>query len=426
MLTLKDYVNWGITHSDKTGSAEGVPLVMENCVKNKKMKQLEVYGNSIQNGTPSPEAPVEVESVGDKCAKNLLNDNRKITSGKGDYAETKGSTITLGSGGNASPVQLIMSYSTANSLTLKAGVTYTWSVTRISGSIENTSANPVYLGFRGVNGSWVRTSASINVALGMFKGRDINKITFTVESDTVCSFAYVGMAYADSCVYALQLEEGSVATEYEPYGKYKVPVVVNGEIFTNVYLNEPLRKVGDYADVLDFKGKKVIRNTYKRVYDGVNDNNNPFNMYDNESNFELSSEYDNFRRYSLSDPLPVIPKNGHADYNHKPLCVQFPTFARPYDSTSAQKVSEEQIWFTNVGRNINLFLSKSREGLGDGSTSAFRAYLKENPITVYCAIYEPYEEPIECELPVLTAKTSIVEIDTSLLPSNIKGKYIKK
>ena len=49
MLTLKDYVNWGITHSDKTGSAEGVPLVMENCVKNKKMKQLEVYGNSIQN-----------------------------------------------------------------------------------------------------------------------------------------------------------------------------------------------------------------------------------------------------------------------------------------------------------------------------------------------------------------------------------------
>lgn len=50
MLTLKDYVNWGITHSDKTGSAEGVPLVMEKCVKNKKMKQLEVCGSDLGVG----------------------------------------------------------------------------------------------------------------------------------------------------------------------------------------------------------------------------------------------------------------------------------------------------------------------------------------------------------------------------------------
>ena len=111
MLTLKDYVNWGITHCDKTGSAEGVPLVMEKCVKNKKMKQLEVYGNSIQNGTPSPENPIEVESVGE------LADN----------------------------------------------------------------------------------------------------------------------------------------------GKYKVPIIINNEITQTLYLNEPLRKIGDYADYIDFKNGKVVR-----------------------------------------------------------------------------------------------------------------------------------------------------------------------
>ena len=65
MLTLKDYVNWGLTHCDKVESAEGVPLVLEKCVKNKRMKQLEVYGESVQNGTPTPDAPVEVESVGE-------------------------------------------------------------------------------------------------------------------------------------------------------------------------------------------------------------------------------------------------------------------------------------------------------------------------------------------------------------------------
>ena len=73
MQTLRDYVNWGLTHCDKTASAEGVPLVMEKCAKNKRMKQLEVYGNSVQNGTPTPENPIEVESVGEKCTKNLYD-----------------------------------------------------------------------------------------------------------------------------------------------------------------------------------------------------------------------------------------------------------------------------------------------------------------------------------------------------------------
>jgi hypothetical protein len=58
-------------------------------------------------------------------------------------------------------------------------------------------------------------------------------------------------------------------------------------------------------------------------------------------------------------------------------------------------------------------------------------YLKElsnngTPLKMIHAILTPYEEPIECELPTLPAKTSVIEINTSLLPSNIKGKYIKR
>ena len=44
------------------------------------------------------------------------------------------------------------------------------------------------------------------------------------------------------------------------YGKYKIPVTVNN-ITTNIYLNEPLRKIGDFADYLDYKNGKVVRNT---------------------------------------------------------------------------------------------------------------------------------------------------------------------
>jgi len=49
----------------------------------------------------------------------------------------------------------------------------------------------------------------------------------------------------------IQLEEGSVATEYEPYVE---------PITTNIYLDEPLRKVGTTSDYIDFANKNVVRN----------------------------------------------------------------------------------------------------------------------------------------------------------------------
>ena len=64
----------------------------------------------------------------------------------------------------------------------------------------------------------------------------------------------------------MQIEEGTVATEYEPYHKYKIPVKVSSfsqEEIVNIYLNEPLRKVGNYKDILDFEKGQVIRNIYQ-------------------------------------------------------------------------------------------------------------------------------------------------------------------
>lgn len=43
------------------------------------------------------------------------------------------------------------------------------------------------------------------------------------------------------------------------YGKYKIPVIV-GNTTTNIYLDEPLRKVGNYSDYIDFKNQKEFRN----------------------------------------------------------------------------------------------------------------------------------------------------------------------
>ena len=56
----------------KLANAEGVPCVLE-CSKGKNMRNYEVYANSVQDGTPTPEAPVEIQSVGNLTTKNLFN-----------------------------------------------------------------------------------------------------------------------------------------------------------------------------------------------------------------------------------------------------------------------------------------------------------------------------------------------------------------
>lgn len=441
MLNLKDCVNWGLTHCDKTASAEGVPLVLENCKKNKRMKELDIFGESVQNSTPTPEAPVEVESIGE-----LVTDVNDANYGKYKVpVVVKGKNIFNPTVVSASSIRTTGSPVTKNSYgTTIDSTDFTDNkvvVTQVANeSYSDAAYQNGYIFFEIpelVIGKKYRLSFDLNItdnplnatALVMYAlNTPISavsitpnrcKTTFTYKTPAAGRKPDVelrcgGMSFELSNV--MITEEGQDET-FEPYTE---------PITTNVYLNEPLRKIGDYADVLDFKNKKVVRNTLKRVYDGVNDSNNPFNKADNETAWDVDNANDNFFLYTLSDSLPVIPKNGYADFNHKPLCVQLPTLARVNNSTAASAVAEEQIWYTNAGRNVRLFLSKTREGLGDGSASALRAYLQANPITVYCAVYEPYEEPIECELPILETKTSIVEVATSLLPSNIKGKYIKK
>lgn len=73
---------------------------------------------------------------------------------------------------------------------------------------------------------------------------DGNPKTFTVSND--CQMRAVFVSRNGSTVYRLQpsdinlvqLEVGSTATPYEPYG-YKIPIVC-GETTTNIYLDEPL------------------------------------------------------------------------------------------------------------------------------------------------------------------------------------------
>lgn len=535
MLTLKDYVNWGITHCDKTASAEGVPLVMENCLKNKKMKQLEVYGNSVQNGTPSPEAPVEVESVGEKCTKNLF-DAESYPLAHGYYIGYSNGTYN---GGSSIANCATPSYIPCNEM---RGKTYT---------LNYVEGNNTSISFYDADKKFI-SSVRYGLNIGV-----VATITFIVPDD---AYFYRFTASAKH-INEIQIEEGSVATEYEPYGKYKIPVTVRGKnlfmptvvsavaqvdnpttqnnygttidsvdltdnsvtvaqvanpnytadnytngyfsietdgleigktykvsfdvdikenplnasrigVFpsgqypiswggftestqrvsctfthkthpdgrppyleircmgmsftasnfmiteegqddtyepyiepqtTNVYLNEPLLKIGDYADVIDFKGKKVVRNMRELVFDGA------------ESWGLLGTGDANLWGFMLYIKSPYLRATSYAaDCS---LCNMYPVVKSRADKTlSGQSSSRNRFDFID---------------LDYADVDAWKAHLAElsangTPIKIVYALELPYEELIDCELPTLNAKTTVIDIDTSILPSNIKGKYIKR
>ena len=404
MNTLKDYVDWKLTHADKFAEAEGYPLTMENCKANKRMKELLVYGNSMQDGTPTPEVPIDVVSVGE-----LVTDETDANYGKYKIPVVqRGKNIY-----NATTVLQSNRLTSKDTIKVKPNTNYVISVDNY------TKSNP-YWNIRGLNEPMTNISNPWQVGtqiMGMVNSFNSGKYEYIV----IRQWYDIATNGVDANAQ-IQIEEGKTKSEFEPYIE---PVT------TNIFLNEPLRKIGDYADYIDFKHNKVIRNTFLRVYDGISDKNNPFNKSDSEENWAgkniHSDKNENFWEHSLNDPLPIIPKYGHDtanDYKQVPICLQLPVKVGHYNSeTSPPTVDKELIWFCQQARSVRLFLSKDRV---DGNLTSFRNFLKSNPITVLIATYQPYEEPLNVDLPKLTAKTTIVEIDTSLTPSNAYGKYIKK
>lgn len=62
-----------------------------------------------------------------------------------------------------------------------------------------------------------------------------------------------------------------ISTEDTGYEPYKEPIT------TNIYLDEPLRKIGNYADYIDFGNKKLVRNVTEYKFKGTEILNN---LYD--------------------------------------------------------------------------------------------------------------------------------------------------
>ena len=211
------------------------------------------------------------------------------------------------------------------------------------------------------------------------------KVTLNVESED----DYFCISYGDysGTVYVkdLQLELGDTVTEYESYKE---------SITTNIYLDEPLRKVGDYADYIDFENKKVVRNVRELKLSG----NETWTVFEpsNVNVYQLYTTNLDLKGLQYSASMSNIFPYG-ATVNTRPNYK-----AGSYLITSG----------SNVG--VQLY------GLTHFTVQEWKNFLKTNNAYIYYILATPTETSINLpNIETLDGNTTLF-INSDIQPSNIK------
>lgn len=235
MNTLKKYVEYKLTHSDMVATVEGYPLTMHNCKPNKRMKQLEIYGNTV-DGIGLGELVTDVNDANyGKCIMpittrgiNLINVDDFIN---GNFKVNADGSCTLSwilSGRFSAYSTDLGHIPSGSTLVFKASILEaTTSYKEVLIQLTYTNGTVKYYACK--NSTTITLENTIK-QIGLY-------IHNSEEKGSYITFKDFGLYYQN---------------EYIGYEPYVQPVT------TNVFLSEPLRKIGAYADYVDFKNKKAV------------------------------------------------------------------------------------------------------------------------------------------------------------------------
>ena len=479
-------------------SAEGAsPLSITDSI-GKPLRNYKISGNSVQDetSTPTPENPVEVQSVGDKT-KNLFdidaflalndnsayyskNENGELVQVKTDYRTDTSlfNYVTLPAGNymfsySNTEVTKYQTYVNGESKSKTKNFTLTETSTigfkfyenagTVLGCIQIEEGEAItdyepygykipisikgknlfdnqraieyadevttyaYSYFKFENGKtytmsciskiadvtgtkWFR-AGNLSTSRIMLNTLGYNSVTFTVPNDGVDYYLRLYDNGTPSKLQYLkffdgtymenrQIEENSAATDYEQYISENY----------NIYLDEPLRRIGDYSDYIDFINGKVIRNTTQRKVSDMQ-----WSGKGTAYTTGLCRVQDNSNRLN------------NCNYNVAPLSNALTGHA------GGIVVQANHITASSVYSNLYLYLSSSDVGIETPTETTSNAenytaimqYLIEKNVYICYALQEPTEETIT--LPkIKTGKgTNIIIVDTEVKPSNIEVQYYK-
>lgn len=336
----------------ETGSTEEVVNGTDSVILDnpKLISDYKIYGSSVQNGTPTVDSPVEIESVGDLVTEGDYKNKYEISmilSGKnlhnintdtiGAMYDNEGNII------NNNNI-FVTDYLFITSKNTKIKLTGTNNIK----SVQNIRVN-----FFDNNKIWLSQSViPVNASENFDKD-----ITVPTNAKSI------------RISFAKDNEE-----------KFEI----NEFYTTSIYLDEPLRKIGEYADYIDFKNKKVVRNVNQKTFT-------------KDSNWALSKATNNFYvNESIENSKESII-----------LCN--------YQKSTSLAVGSENIFISDTSK-LNFQTKKINFTVDD-----LKNWLSDKELIINFPLKNATEENIN--LPQINGNT--IKILTKTSPSNIEVTYVK-
>lgn len=331
-----------------------------------------ISGNTIQDGTPTPQAPVDVVGCGVRTANlsiissfsrsgsNLFYMEAKIANSipEGDYTVIFTGTVIV---------------PTVNNVSFNIGVGSSTYVKDLVYSTTN-NGNTASVSFRIEQND---AGKSLWIRFPRF---------YTRQEKIECN------------VVNIFLFEGIDAKQY------KIPITCGGET-NNIYLAEPIRKIGDYADTVESDGT-VTRRIKKLVLTGEE------NIADDGGNAPYS--------------VGLLPDAGKYDGANAITwaCSHYKAVATSGSGTSYD-------YYISVATVQTIAGTMTRIRIRDvdcADLNAFKAFLAQQyaagtPVTIYYVLATPTTESITAPTIQTISGSNIISFGTTVQPSGMSATF---
>jgi hypothetical protein len=234
-----------------TQTATGKTINFTNSENAGDITNARLNGETSQTGTPTPDAPVPVQTVTGEnvvkiCGKNLINFSSFQQSWDGASLDGEGTTITMSP--NTSGSMGLLYDSTTYSVSIPAGRMITWSRTWAGGGTWESGAFAFPLKLTYSDGTTETlsfgdtTERNYNQVISVTK--TLTKSVVSVKIESGGCFGITNLSAPTS--FSVQLELGSTATAYEPYQgqSYEINLGKNlfdkdnsAQILNNIYIH---------------------------------------------------------------------------------------------------------------------------------------------------------------------------------------------
>jgi hypothetical protein len=366
--------------------AEGTAIAVKDA-SNMAIHGLRIFGRSTQDGTPTPDAPVEIVSVESPtvrvCGENILNPDEltQKTQYHGIIAEYEGNGI-FHFYGTVTSTQSTSHFTTELTIPIDPHRGYTLCAEVVEGSITGQTRLHPYLSVGKAPGNrmnWLAAKVDSGTAVGSVVYNTAKATDFMADGKFITRFwVYVALPTIGD-VIDIRMRIWATKTD--------VPVAYKPYTGRNVGITRPIRGIpvtsgGNYTDIngqqwfcdeVDLERGVYVQRTKKVTLTGA------MNIGKSLPNDEASWMYYYVTpNKEMNDTVPVLCDS-----------LQYKTSLSPYNS----------IGFRNSNDGNSVIYFNMSTYMTENKIDALGAVLNEYPITFVYSLMEPIETPLsETEL----------------------------